>query len=548
MSLVVREVGLPAQNINNLSYTGPLLNIVPLLGQDRSPSSSNYRFPVGCFWINTNDLATLPEQKGDLWYLSQKTQQSATWIKLGTGGSGPLLQFTPSSGAVVYPNASTGNVNMTGGAGITVTGTAETLTFALAGGGTAVDSFAVQAVTAPGVTPVEATAAGLVTVNGAAVAAHSVPIETRSRALNAFNIEVQYAAAVAATDATKSGIAHFNSTQFSVDANGFVTLAGGGAAIDAINVDAATGPGTDPVVPDGTGQITVTGGQVASGVVGANVIRTNSLAANTYTIQVQQTDTAAAKDTTLNGVAHFNSAQFTDDEGFISIVGGAPIGTINVQRVTATGAFTYTPTANMKYVIVELQAGGGGSGGVAATTGSIAIAQGGSAGGYAKFLLTAAQVGASLTGSVGAAGTAASAGNNSGGNGGDTTLATASAWTCTGGTGGAGGASTTNATINGVTGGGVTTGTGTVILTATGGSAGSGAGRSAAILMGCCGGSSILGSGGPGVPEAEDTNSAEGLAGVGYGSGASGAVSYGTNVARAGTAGQQGIAIFTEFI
>lgn len=87
-------------------------------------------------------------------------------------------------------------------------------------------AFDVQANTAPGTDPVLATALGVVTVNGAAVAAHSVPIETRSRAANAFNIEIQEAAAVAASDATKSGICHFNSANFSVDANGFVTASG----------------------------------------------------------------------------------------------------------------------------------------------------------------------------------------------------------------------------------------------------------------------------------------------------------------------------------
>lgn len=93
----------------------------------------------------------------------------------------------------------------------------------LNGGGIAATSFAIQANTAPGTNPVVPTAAGLVTINGAAVANHSVVLETRSRAANTYNLEVQYAAAAAATDATKSGVAHFNSAQFSVDANGFVS-------------------------------------------------------------------------------------------------------------------------------------------------------------------------------------------------------------------------------------------------------------------------------------------------------------------------------------
>lgn len=543
-----REVGLPANNINNLSYAGPLLGITPIIGADRAPTSNNYRFPVNTFWNNTDDLAVSPDAKGDLWYMSKKSQYQATWVKLSGGGTGPLLQFTPSSGSVVFPNAVTGNVNMTAGAGITITGTAETLTFALTGGGTAFDQIAVQAVTAPGVTPVNPDGTGLLTFNGAAVANHSVPVETRSRALNALNLEVQYATSAAATDATKSGLAHFNSTQFSVDANGFVALTGGGAAIDQIAVDAFTAPGTNPVLPSGAGQVTVTGAQVAPGVVGANVLRTDSLAANSYTIEIQQTSAVAAKDTTKNGVAHFNSAQFTNDQGFISIVGGLPFESINVQRFTATGAFTYTPTANAKFVIVELAGGGGGSGGIAATAGQIAISGAGTGAGYAKFLLTAAQIGASLTGSVGAGGTAGAAGNNAGGAGGSTTLATSSAWTVNGGTGGAGGAAGANATVNSAPGGTVTTGTGTVILAVTGGQSGAAGGTAASIAVGAAGGANILGAGGPIIVEAVVSNGSSGHAGLGYGSGAGSSVAYGTVVALAGTAGQNGIAIFTEFI
>ena len=98
----------------------------------------------------------------------------------------------------------------------------------LNGGGIATSAFDVQANTAPGTDPVVPTAAGVVTINGAAVANHSVVLETRSRAANAYNIEVQYGTSAAATDATKSGVAHFNSAQFTVDANGFVSTSGTG--------------------------------------------------------------------------------------------------------------------------------------------------------------------------------------------------------------------------------------------------------------------------------------------------------------------------------
>lgn len=98
----------------------------------------------------------------------------------------------------------------------------------LNGGGIASTSFDVQANTAPGTDPVLPTAAGVVTVNGAVVANHSVVLETRSRAANAYNLEVQYATSAAATDGTKSGVAHFDSADFTVDASGFVSASGTG--------------------------------------------------------------------------------------------------------------------------------------------------------------------------------------------------------------------------------------------------------------------------------------------------------------------------------
>lgn len=105
-----------------------------------------------------------------------------------------------------------------------------------------------------------------------------------------------------------------------------VTIAttGGGAGIDSVNVDFATVPGTDPVIPDGTGLITMSGRQVPNLSVGAQVIRSHSLAANSLTYEIQQSGAVAATNSSYNGVAHFNSAQFTvDGNGFVSSLASA---------------------------------------------------------------------------------------------------------------------------------------------------------------------------------------------------------------------------------
>jgi hypothetical protein len=194
---------------------------------------------------------------------------------------------------------------------------------ALAGGGQAIESVTVDANTAPGTNPVLPATNGAIVVTGAQIATGSTnnAIRTNSLAPNTYSIEIQRTTTAAASNVNLNGISHFDSSSFSVDSNGFVTLAGGSQAIDSIGVDANTAPGTNPVLPNTNGLVTVTGGQVASGTT-ANVIRTNSLAANVYEIQVQRSTTAATSTVGSNGVSHFDSDTFNvDSDGFVTFAG-----------------------------------------------------------------------------------------------------------------------------------------------------------------------------------------------------------------------------------
>lgn len=115
----------------------------------------------------------------------------------------------------------------------------------------------------------------------------------------------------------------------------------GSSGVEQFTVDAFTAPGTNPVAPNGSGIVTVTGNQVAAGVVGAKVIRTNSLAANTYAIEIQRSQAVAASTVADNGVSHFNSAGFTvDANGFVSLL-STGLGVLTVSgtanRITSTG-------------------------------------------------------------------------------------------------------------------------------------------------------------------------------------------------------------------
>jgi hypothetical protein len=157
---------------------------------------------------------------------------------------------------------------------------------------------------------------------------------------NTVTYQVQYAEESLVSDATLVGVAAFDSSAFTVDANGFVTLNGGGGATTNMDVDDFLAPGTDPVVPDGSGNIVFTGGQVAAGTVGANVIRSYSGAANTVAMQIQRSTSSAVTDSTKNGVSHFNSAEFlVDANGFVTLVGtGAG------QTITGDSGGALSPT------------------------------------------------------------------------------------------------------------------------------------------------------------------------------------------------------------
>lgn len=182
----------------------------------------------------------------------------------------------------------------------------------------------VDASTPPGTNPVVPDAMGQFTITGGQIAAGSTTnvIRTDSLAANTFTIEIQRSQAVASSTIGDNGVCHFNSAQFTVDANGFVSITGG-STVFSIVVDAFTAPGTNPVLPNMSGEITITGGQVAAGTT-TNVIRTDSLAANTFTIEIQRSQAVASSTVGDNGVSHFDSANFTvDSNGFVSLLSQA---------------------------------------------------------------------------------------------------------------------------------------------------------------------------------------------------------------------------------
>lgn len=307
--------GISPQNPNK--YVGPYVYYPSVVLRNRPPNGADFRqpetgkyYPVSSFWIvGINPTSGV---QGDLWYLSKIVANVAYWVQFNAGGGGGGL--------------------------LTVT---------------------VDAITAPGVNPVNIDAFQNMTIEAAAVANHGVPIETRSRAINTFKTEVQIAMEVAASDVTKNGISHFSSAQFVVDADGFVTLAGGVTpTVLSIGVQATSGGGTDPVVPNGSGTIELEGALV---VAGTNPLRSVSTAANTVQMQIQTSQALASADDTKVGLSNFNATDFTvDADGFVSLAGGnnvTPNSVINLAddfigsgRVSTnpqlTGSLTWTDGGN----------------------------------------------------------------------------------------------------------------------------------------------------------------------------------------------------------
>lgn len=645
--------------------------------------------------------------------------QTLHGLPIGAGSTSALVwSAAPTDGQLLIGNTGNdptlGNITSTGGT-ITVTNGPGTINLDLAGGGIAFDQIFVDSVTAPGVNPVVPTGTGQLTMTGSQVATGTIGTNVvRTASLNAseLTVEIQRSTAVAATDITKNGVAHFNSAQFTLDANGFVSTSGTGILNTLTgNSGGALSPTAGNINTIGTGSITIAGsgstlttqltgltnhavqvgagtatltqlavgsnGQVLVGATAANpafatltssdssisfttgantlslqvaggsttiktitgnsggaespsagnfnILGTGSItvvgSANTETVQltgltnhalqigagtatltqlasgttgqVLQTNTGAdptwstatyPSTTTINQVLYSSAnnvvagitaanngtlisgttgipswlANGTTGQVLTATTGSPPswaaasstgFTTINVQTFTSNG--TYTPTANMKYCIIEVVGGGGGGGGVPTTSGTAAAAGGGGGGGYAKKFASAATIGASQSVTVGGGGAGGASGGTNTGTTGSTTSVGAIV-SATGGVGGVGGTVAAGAGTASVSSGGLG-GTGSSgDVNASGGCGGVSFGQFTsgvnAWVFGGVGGKSIYGSGGVAIFNVGSGTTA-GSAGVVYGGGGAGAVGLLTaGSSSAGGNGAAGIVIITEYI
>jgi len=212
----------------------------------------------------------------------------------------------------------------------------------------------------------------------------------------------------------------------------------------------------------------------------------------------------------------------------------AGTGFTSIVSQVFTGSGTYTPTANMKYCIVEA-VGGGGAGGGTDGAGNHG-AGGGGAGGYCRKVISAATIGASQVVTIGAGGVGVP--NSTGGNGTNTTfgaILTASA--------GLGGPPSILASGRPVVGGvGGAAAGGDVNVPGQAGGNGMSAPAINSLYMGGTGGNTMYGNGGVGGFVGISPS-----VGIGYGSGGGGIGSLGLSTAG-GANGTSGIVIVTEYV
>jgi hypothetical protein len=439
---------------NNLAFVDIFMN--------RDPTEYDIQYQIQQKWLNTTD--------NTLWVLKNFSSIggsiTADWIEIG-GLMKYIAELTGNTGGPVGPAPITGNVNILGdGTTVTVAGNPATNTLTISSGPTVATTYTEDAGTA-------IPATGNLNILG------GTGINTAGSG-DTVTINGNIAKAAASSSLTNDGVASFNSTQFSVDVNGFVSADG---------EIATTYTGNSGTAVPAAGVLHIVGG---GGV----------------------TTTGAGSTITISSL------------GFTSI---------NNQVFAASG--TYTPTAGMLYCNVQIFGGGGsGSGNGATGAAQVSGGAGGSAGEYAAGIFSAATIGASQVVTIGAGGIGAmAASGNPGG-----TSSVGALITAVGGNGG--NYSGVGSFYSSIGTAGGTGGTGGDYR-AQGAPGNQGFGSfSATIISGGMGGSTQLGGGGP------SSNSSAGNNGGGYGSGGSAASAYGASAARPGGNGANGVVVITEYI
>ncbi len=298
--------GVPGQNVDPLAYADGRLSTVPVVNAPRRPTTTDKKYPMWCEW-RVNKDASSPATEGEFWKLVRfESNGDATWQRVDVSGSSPGVDdIRDQVDAQVTPDSS-----------------------------------------------------GFIDIDGAAVAnaanPSGIPLETVADATTStLDVQIQVGAAItgAPGDKNDAGICSFNDTHFSVDADGYVSLIGGGIAIDTISGDDG-----NAVTPDGSGNFNLAGVAVASGTNAKPVYFKQSGSANTVDldIQVGGARTGAPADKNDAGICSFDDTAFAvDGNGYVTLVGGPgpAVDSIDVQNNTAPGTDPVVPSGTGQVAI-----------------------------------------------------------------------------------------------------------------------------------------------------------------------------------------------------
>ena len=203
----------------------------------RDPNTNDINYPTQKKWLNTTD-GTFWELQG---FISSGGVVLADWIKIGSVGLTETL--TGNSGGAVPATAN--NINVLGdGVYITTVGTPATSTLTIETAGGIATLFTEDTGTA------SASSGNLNVFGGTGISTHGSG--------NTITVSGKIAQAAASSSLTNDGVASFNNNHFTVDANGFVSAAGAVAISFVENTGTAT-PSAGVLNVLGSGGITTSG-------------------------------------------------------------------------------------------------------------------------------------------------------------------------------------------------------------------------------------------------------------------------------------------------
>lgn len=301
-----------------LAYTGLGEKNPPnIITTERDPRTSDWRnVKIGDFWYNKTTRK--------FWILVSNAQNTAVWDPFAGPTAGDISTLTGDTGGAVAGDTN-GNVNILGTSGqITVTGNSatNTLTLALAGGGTAIDSFKPDS----GTDPVVPNGSGQVTMAGSGsitTVGGANTLTTQLTGLTAHNVLVGAGTTTITKVAPSATVgAPFISAGAAVDPTFSTTFSIADSAVTAQSSGSASG---------------TTSGFIA--------INTDTAAQSSAGLQISAATSANANVNPIvafgiNSVAQWTIGCQQNDSNAFKLSQASTLGTNDVIAATTTGAVT----------------------------------------------------------------------------------------------------------------------------------------------------------------------------------------------------------------